>query len=259
MKKIVIVTLFTTAAAASAFASACSSSPAGNDGGPMDGSNGNDVVQNNDSGSDANMYPAPPTLKTQIDRMGRPAINTALNHEFDEPDAGTAGPAKDSYNADPNIATWKTTYAPAFEKSLAILDALDTTNVPGNGCGNQFGYNLAGPGTYYAAVAGLMGDDQLYVDTSKTTCTQYLAVELNALSALPNSDCGGRKITGAAGTAPAFGYDVINITLQVAAGLAITDAGLVVQAPVNDGPTTSVASKTTATATMTFPYLVAPQ
>ncbi len=255
MKKIVIVTLFTTAAAAaSAFGSACSSSPAGNDGGPMDSST-NDVVQTQDSGTDSG-FPAHPTLKTQIDRMGRPAINTALNHEFDEPDAGTSGPAKDSYNADPNIATWKTTYAATFEKSLAILDSLDTSDAGGNGCGNQFGYNLAGPGTYYAAVAGLMGDDQLYVDTSKTACTQYLAVELNALGALPNNDCGGREITGSAGTGPAFGYDVMNITYQVAAGLAITDAGLVVQEVVTDGPTTAVSSKTTGT---TFPYLAAPQ
>jgi len=256
MKKIAIVTLFTaSAAAASAFGSACSSSPSGNDGGPMMDSSTNDVVQNNDSGMDSGT-PNPPTLKTQIDRMGRPAINTALNHEFDEPDAGTSGPAKDSYNADPNIANWKTTYSAAFQSSLAILDSLDTKTTQGDGCGNQFGYNLAGPGTYYAAVAGLMGDDQLYVDTSKTACTQYLAVELNALGALPNNDCGGREITGAAGTGPAFGYDVINITFQVAAGLAITDAGLVVQEQVTDGPTTAVSSKTTGT---TFPYLAAPQ
>jgi hypothetical protein len=187
--------------------------------------------------------------------MGRPGINTALNHEFDEPDAGTSGPAKDSYNADPNIANWKTTYGAAFAHSLAILDALDTKTVAGDGCGNQFGYNLAGQGTFYAAVAGLMGDDQLYVDTSKTTCTQYLAVELNALQAFPNTDCGGRKITGSAGTGPIFGYDVMNITLQVVAGLAITDAGLGVQEQVTDGPTTAVAAKTTGT---TFPYLAAP-
>jgi opacity protein-like surface antigen len=258
MKKIVLFTLFATAAAGAAFASACSSSPSTNDGGTDASPNdsGNDVQNNQDSGTDSGI-PNPPTLKTQIDRMGRPAINTALNHEFDEPDAGTSGPAKDSYNADPNIANWKTTYAPAFEHSLAILDSLDTKTTAGDGCGNQFGYNLAGQGTFYAAVAGLMADDQLYVDTSKTTCSQYLAVELNALGALPNSDCGGREITGAAGSAPVLGYDVMNITLQVVAGLAISDAGaLSVQESVTDGPTTAVSSKTTGT---TFPYLAAPQ
>ena len=37
--------------------------------------------------------PAPPSLGAQIDRMGRPAINTALNATF-ELDAGTKGAKK---------------------------------------------------------------------------------------------------------------------------------------------------------------------
>ena len=42
--------------------------------------------------------PAKPTLGTQIDRMGRPAVNTALSNPF-ELLAGTADAAKDAYNA----------------------------------------------------------------------------------------------------------------------------------------------------------------
>jgi hypothetical protein len=43
-------------------------------------------------------FPAAPTLGVQVDRMARPAINTALNHGFDP--TAAAGTAKDAYNQD---------------------------------------------------------------------------------------------------------------------------------------------------------------
>src|SRR5690242_1665230 len=56
--------------------------------------------------------PAVPTLGPQIDRMGRPAVNTALNHGFDP--TAAAGAAKKAYNEDEGVGTWPATYAPAF-------------------------------------------------------------------------------------------------------------------------------------------------
>ena len=175
MKKIVLISLF---GAASALALACSGDDTKTDGGSDAGNDvtvtdsGKDTGPGTDSGSDAG---APPALKTQIDRFGRPAINTALNHVFD-PSASAKGTAKDAYNADSNVSGWAAAYGPEFAKNLAIFDGLDGT------CGNQLGFANGG----YSALAGLVADDRLYVNTAGATCTTYLAVEANALGMIPD-------------------------------------------------------------------------
>jgi hypothetical protein len=189
--------------------------------------------------------PPPPTLGAQIDRFGRPAVNTALNHSFD-PDAATAGLAKDKYNADTDAGAWVAAYSPEFQKNLAILDSLDTTADGGPGCGNQpFANNEAGA-MRYATLAGVLADDRLWINTAATTCSQYLGVELIATGVLPNdggveggptNECGGRKLP----------YDVIQTTYSIVAGVGLTGFGSGVDA----GP-----SKTSGT---TFPYLAPPQ
>jgi hypothetical protein len=171
-----------------------------------------------DTGSGSgSAFPAAPTLGTQIDRLGRPAINTALNHGFDA--MATAGTAKDAYNQDGSPGGWTTAYAPEFAKNLAILDALDTgltcvagTCTPngaatnGDGCGNQVLYNgnLGGGGTAaltsYLTLAGVLADDELFLDTTKASCDlanhqNYLAVEFNYLTMVNNATCGGRSPT----------------------------------------------------------------
>src|SRR5262245_14446261 len=73
--------------------------------------------------------PSAPTLGAQIDRMGRPVVNTGLNHGFDPTAAGAA--AKDTYNQDSNKQTWLAN-VPEFAKNLALIDLLDT-GVCGNG------------------------------------------------------------------------------------------------------------------------------
>ena len=189
--------------------------------------------------------PAAPAIgTTQIDRMGRPAINTALNFAFtDETPTTTPGNTqKDAYNADKDIATWRTTYLSEFSKNLAILDVLDG-GVCGNsicelgeanvaagtdiacaadcptalqvgsakvGCGNQAGIMNGGttPETTYGGLAGILADDRLYVDTSKTMCLYYLAVEFGVVGPSPNTTCGGR----------APNYDVIDFTYSAVAG-----------------------------------------
>lgn len=194
-----------------------------------------------DSGSPP---PPPPTLGAQIDRFGRPAVNTALNHSFDS-DASTAGAAKDMYNADNGVAGWSAAYRPEFEKNLAILASLDTTDA-GSGCGLQLFANPEAGAARYATLAGVLADDRLWVNTAATTCSQYLGVELIATGILandagpgggPTNECGGRKL----------GYDVIQTTYSAVALGATSGFGSGVSA---------VASKTNGT---TFPYLAPPQ
>jgi hypothetical protein len=217
MKKIALLALVSSAALF-----ACSGDNNQNDGGTdasvKDSPNNNDVA--NDSGGN----PAPPTLKTQVDRMGRPAANTALNHVFDATSA--AGTAKDAYNADKSLTNWAT-YAPEFGKNLGIFDALDTV------CGNQIAFAKANS---YSTLAGVTADDRLYLNTAGTACTMYLAVEVNVLG-ITNTDCGGRGLK----------YDVIDATYSAVAVGAFT------------GVTDGIAADTTKTGGTTFPYLVAGQ
>jgi hypothetical protein len=189
--------------------------------------------------------PAPPAIgTTQIDRMGRPAINTALNYAFTDmtPTTATGNTKKDAYNADKDKATWRTTYVGEIALNLGILDVLDggvcgngicelgEANVAGagnlacaldcptaaqvgtanQGCGNQAAFSGTGTTNLmaYGTLAGILADDRLYVDTSKTMCQFYFAVEFGALSPTGNSTCGGR--------APQ--YDVIDFTYSAIAG-----------------------------------------
>ena len=135
--------------------------------------------------------PAAPALGTTIiDRMGRPAINTAISDPF-ELNGRTSDASKDRYNANSDSSTWKPMFQAEFAKTLAVLDALDGT------CGNQLiAKPLASgavPADRYMGLAGVLADDQLYVRTDKTTCALYLAVEADAVALTNgNNDCGGR-------------------------------------------------------------------
>jgi hypothetical protein len=161
-------------------------------------------------GSDAGGIPAAPALGVQIDRMGRPAINTALNHAFD-PTKTAANAAKDAYNADGSPGGWMQ-YAPQFAANLAVIDALDTGIPEGSGvggCGNQVLYNgsISGGGsaaaTSYGTLASILTDDELYLDTTIDNCditiadshANYLSVELEVASAgaIVHTTCGGRE------------------------------------------------------------------
>jgi hypothetical protein len=137
-------------------------------------------------------FPTAPSLGAEIDRMGRPAINTALTAPFGSATFADGGvlaepAAKDLYNADSNLGDWQMNWPVPFAHSLPVYDALDAI------CGNQAGAKLpdAGP-TAYGALAFALADDELYVDTSLATCQQYLAVELAFLGGIADFDCGGR-------------------------------------------------------------------
>jgi hypothetical protein len=163
--------------------------------------------------------PAPPALGAQIDRQGRSAVNTVLNHVFDT-DMTAAGAAKDAYNA-AAPAMWAS-FKTELAANLAVFDGLDGT------CGNQLLAGATVAAGRYDALAGVLADDQLYVNTGTGTCTQYFAVELGMAT-----DCGGRAPT----------YDTVDVTLSAAAiGMA---------SGVSDG----VAADDKTQSNTTFPFL----
>lgn len=123
-----------------------------------------------------------------IDRMGRPAVSTALIPAGD----------KDRYNSAHAPAQW-----PSFEgeiqASLEFVDGLD---------GEQ-GNALLGDS---AALAGVLADDRLVIDTSVPNCGPYLAVELTPQGETPSA-CGGRTLS----------RDVIDDTLSALVGVPVGD------------------------------------
>jgi hypothetical protein len=195
---------------------ACGSDTTGTDGGVADGG--------------VEGPPAAPALGAQIDRMGRPAVNTALTDPFSTTTPATADANKDGYNTAAVSSSWGATYKGPFATSLAIFDSLDQN------CGNQVAAGAMLMAGRYDTLAGLLADDQLYVRSDKTSCTQYLAVELGVAGVnLFNNDCGGRTLS----------YDVVDVTYSALASGSIGD--------VTDGvPNDS-------TFATTFPFLAAPQ
>jgi hypothetical protein len=163
---------------------------------------------------DAPIVPPAPAIGAQIDRMGRPVINTALTALLNTSAADTTT-MKDNYNHATDPAAWAnttlitgTTVKEEFAKNLAILDALDGGLVNG-GCGNQLLYNgvAAGGGTpaatSYNTLAGILADDRLYVDTTKKVCGKYLNLELEVATGgtVAHTDCGGRAPSNDVGDA----------------------------------------------------------
>jgi hypothetical protein len=141
------------------------------------------------SDNETTIPPVPTVSSVQIDRMGRAGVNTALTNPFYRASVAAEKERheaiQDAYNAAGNPAQWHALFAAEIASNLAILDGLDGV------CGNQL---LAGPTTApgrYDRLAGILADDQLYVNTASGICQQYLAVEANAVG-IENNDCGGR-------------------------------------------------------------------
>lgn len=188
-----------------------------------------DTADTTDTGPDGDVgptIPTPPALGTQIDRIGRPGVSTALIAPF-EANATAKGTKKDAYNAAAPDA-W-VGFATDMSASLAIYDALDTV------CGNQLAAGANAVAGRYGTLGAVLSNDRLWVNTASTTCTTYLAVEANATGILANTDCGGRR----------FGYDVIDTTFSV---LAVGAFG---------GVTDGIAADDGMPGT-TFPFLAAP-
>lgn len=169
--------------------------------------------------------PPAPQLGAQIDRIGRPGVNTALTDPFDLDETGH-GMVVDRYNSAAQ-ADWST-FTDRIKANLAILDGLDRN------CGNQLLADAAAP--RYSVLAGALADDRLYVNAASGTCTTYLAVEANATGVVPNDDCGGR-------TPP---EDVIDETYSVLAAGTLS------------GVTDGVSADDEVHSTTDFPFLAAP-
>lgn len=120
-----------------------------------------------------------------IDRMGRALTGNALIETFGTEAA--ANRRKEQYNRAPR-GGWSA-FAPDIAINLAHYDGFDGQ------CGNQWlaVQNANGPARY-DALARLLADDRLWVNSASATCTQYLAVEFDFVGAI-NGDCGGRTPT----------------------------------------------------------------
>lgn len=182
-------------------------------------------------------------IGVQIDRMGRPGVNTALTNPFFLPSELESHEAiVDAYNAAANPANWVSLFAPEIAGNLAIFDGINLV------CGDQL---LADQGTppgtppgtpapgRYNTLASVLADDRLFVNSASGSCAQYLAVEANYLG-ISNNDCGGRTPL----------EDVIDTTYSVLALPAGTLSGVDDGVPVDgDGGEASLTQ---------FPFLDAP-
>jgi hypothetical protein len=180
--------------------------------------------------------PDPPTINSdhQIDRMGRAGVNTATTAPFFRESVAEEQEAHDevldAYNSASDPSEWVDLFGSRIAGNIAILDSLDTV------CGNQL---LAGDQAVagrYDALAGVLADDQLYVNSASGSCGQYLAVEGNAVG-ITNNDCGGRTPL----------EDTIDTTYSVLAIGALTGVGDGV--PIDADGTASISA---------FPYLDTP-
>ncbi len=122
-----------------------------------------------------------------IDRMGRPAINTALIDLLQ--DTGLT----DVYNTTHDPMDWAQ-FTGEIQANLEALDTLD----------GETGNTLLPP----ADLANVLVDDRLIIDVSVPTCDAYLAVELGVAD-----QCGGRTLS----------RDVIDDTLGATVGPGVSD------------------------------------
>ncbi len=125
----------------------------------------------------------------QIDRMGRPGINTVLINLL--PPHNDA--LKDQYNQAVTIASWSQ-FTDEIKGNLTAIDTLDGTT----------GNTVLPP----ADLASVLVDDRLIVDVSKPLCDAYLAVELGVAG-----QCGGRTLS----------RDIIDDTLGAIVGPGVSD------------------------------------
>lgn len=178
------------------------------------GENNDDAAGDHDGGFvDAAVEPAPPTLGPQLDRAGRPLVRTMLIGTF-SPTTQTA--LREAYDKASDASMWKSTLlqpnltiSKEIAANMAALDAFDAGQIAivGRGCGNTVLYGPQTNASSYNAAADLFADDQIYVDTAKPTCSLYLELEIQHVSAgtYTHASCGGRVPT----------YDVVDMTYSV--------------------------------------------
>jgi hypothetical protein len=125
------------------------------------------------------------TADKQLDRVGRPLTSNALLG-LNAPDE-VADSLKERWNT--LTPSESASFIPEIQRSLALYDGLDGV------CGNQvLADSNAVPSKRYFALATLLSDDRLWVNTESRECTQFFAVELaqRAGKTALKHDCGGR-------------------------------------------------------------------
>lgn len=128
------------------------------------------------------------TAQRQLDRMGRPLTGNALLAPLAADEVSDA--LKEQYNAGTR-AEWAK-LAPVIQETLGLYDGFDGV------CGNQLLADRSKePAMRYRAMAELLADDRLWVNSASRVCTQFFAVELAHLDgkAELRDDCGGRTPT----------------------------------------------------------------
>jgi hypothetical protein len=195
------------------------STTSGGDGGGGGDGEGGAGGQGGQGGQGGAETPAAPELGEQIDRMGRPGINTALNDTFLYVDDAGLHPSDDTVRAASEDAynAVEGAEAPAFAATMAlqlgVLDGLDTvcSNQPAS-CPDPENPPAAEDGGCYGTLAGVLSTDVLWVNTEYTTCETYLGAEFAYLG-IDIDDCGGRRPVD----------DVIATTYTVASGVEFDD------------------------------------
>jgi hypothetical protein len=130
----------------------------------------------------------------QIDREGRPLTGNALLGLMAPEDVSNE--IKEDYNA--ATPQTSTEFIPEIQKALGLYDAFD------GHCENQL---LAEKGAEapmrYRAMATLLADDRLWINSASGVCTQLFAVEMASLAGRKElrNDCGGRTPN----------YDAVNV------------------------------------------------
>jgi hypothetical protein len=123
--------------------------------------------------------------RRQMDRMGRPLTGNAMLAPLAADDVSDK--LKEQYNAATPATAGR--FVPEIEKTLGLYDSFDGK------CGNSL---LSNPSTQsperYRALATLLADDRLWIDSNSSICSQFFAVELANLTdhGEMSVDCGGR-------------------------------------------------------------------
>jgi hypothetical protein len=125
------------------------------------------------------------TPQKQLDRMGRPLTGNAMLAPL-APDE-VSDNLKERYNR--TTPSTSAEFVPEIEKTLGLYDGFDGK------CGNQLlaDRSVESP-LRYKAMADLLADDRLWVNSESTLCLQFFAVELASLAGKGELtiDCGGR-------------------------------------------------------------------
>jgi hypothetical protein len=117
---------------------------------------------------------------TRVDRVGRTLTGNALLGPLESSEV--VEPRKERYNRAAQTG-WEE-FAPYIRRTLGLYDAFDGV------CGNQW---LAAPraeADRYLALARLLADDRLWIDSRYGQCQRYMAVETG--DSARYADCGGR-------------------------------------------------------------------